>query len=69
MIESEILIRTYLIERAPSRKGPWKHVRAVKVDLFTAIRTALDLRDGQGWLRLLPDAKIENALLVNGSEG
>lgn len=63
---TEILVRTYLIERAPSRNGPWRHVRAIKVDLYSAIRTALELRDGSGWLRLLPEARVENALLVRG---
>lgn len=64
-----VLVRSYLIERAPSRNGPWRYVKSLsRTDIYTAIRAALELRDGSGWLRLLPEARIENVLLIRGDD-
>lgn len=57
--------RDYLIERAPSRNGPWRYAKSLqRADIYTAIREAHGLRDGSAWLRLVPEGRIEHRLLI-----
>jgi hypothetical protein len=61
--------RSYLIERAPSRNGPWRYAKSLqRADIYQAIREAHGLLDGQCWLRIVPEGRIEHSLLVRGND-
>ena len=52
------------IDRAPSRNGPWRFQSSLQGDIWAAIRAGLEAREGETWLRLVPEGRVERALYV-----
>jgi hypothetical protein len=61
---AKVLSGHWSIDRAPSRTGPWRYVRSLQGDLWTAIRAGHEAREGESWLRLVPKGRVERAILV-----